>query len=121
MDRKEIAKHILKLLDCSTENLVDEIYRLSNAVKYDVDPNLFTGYFDDGECPICVGDYVRIFDSYKVGVVNSGDDDEFIIDIDDNSWVYLENTNCCVVNDEVDEYNHMIKEFQEAYNEQLHL
>jgi hypothetical protein len=117
MDREEIAKHILKLLDCSTENLVDEIYRLSNAIKCDVDPNLFTGYFDDGECPICVGDYVRISSTYEVSVVEQGDDGEFVVDVGDNSWEYLKDVKCCVINEEVDEYNHMIKGLQEAYNE----
>ena len=121
MNKEIIAKHILKLLDCSTEKLVDEIYRLSNAVKYDVDPNLFTGYFDDGESPICVGDYLRIYDSYNVGIVTRDEDGEFVVDIND-SWEYLEDVkDCCVVNEEVEEYNHMIKELQEAYNEHPHL
>lgn len=121
MTNKEIAESILKLLDCTTENLVDEIYRLANAVKYDADPDLFTGYLDEGECPICVGDYVRISSTYEVSIVEQDEDGEFVVDIDDHSWEYLKDVKCCVINEEVEEYNHMIKEFAEAYNEQTHL
>lgn len=79
MDKNEISKRILDLLDCPTERLVDSIYKLSQAIEFNLDYDKFTGYFDDTKYPICVGDYV-VLDDGTVGTVTGDSDDGFFVE-----------------------------------------
>lgn len=100
MNKYEIAKLILKLLDCRAEDLVDEIYKISNIVKHDLNPETFTGRFDMNDAALNIGDSVLAIEEDRIGII-AKDEEGLFVDFPDGSCIAFEEDSYELIDDDM--------------------